>query len=59
MSVNMEPFYEAVCWRKKPLIVLGIGGIVTKLTTIRSLEMKHVAKNTYLNSLTVKTARVS
>ena len=35
----------------KPLIGLGIDGIIAKLTTITSPEIKHVCKYTYLENV--------
>ena len=35
----------------KPLIGLGINGVITKLTTITSPEIKHVCKYTYLENV--------
>ena len=37
----------------KLLIILGIGGIITNLTTVSLLEIKHVCKNNYLGILTL------
>lgn len=39
----------------KLLIVLDVGGIITNLTTVSLLEMKHVYENTYLGILTAET----